>query len=289
VKTLKDEQPKIGEEANISYFYYSYRASYRDRRLRRKEYADRIRVAAATTAVAIDRWAELASRLYDDIQALITETDVLLVKKQDIIEARDFLWRGLVEARAISSRRMLDEKLDSAYVGLYGYAPGVQKLYIFTLTSLKQADDLTYDRLLNETQDEVFSLKQADNFEARLSKETQQQVRDRDINPSRERSRDPSMAEKPFQSAELGNLIRGKVADLRKSFNLAAAESVSVFRNQMVSLITATDSEIFHKTYPQFSEMPPGVAEAHKGAPWLSNLAIKRGARFRSRQSRSSS
>ena len=87
-------------------------SSFRDRRLRRKDYADRIRVAAATTAVAIDRWAELASRLYDDIQALIIDTDVLLVQKEDIIETRDLLWRGLVEARAISSRRILDEKLD---------------------------------------------------------------------------------------------------------------------------------------------------------------------------------
>jgi hypothetical protein len=58
----------------------------KDRRLRRKEYADRIRKAASETMVALHRWKELAVRLYDDIQPLITDCDMELVQVQDVVK-----------------------------------------------------------------------------------------------------------------------------------------------------------------------------------------------------------
>jgi ABC-type nickel/cobalt efflux system permease component RcnA len=48
---------------------------YRNERLKQKEYADRIRQAAAATAIAIGRWVELAGSLYTRLQPLITDTD----------------------------------------------------------------------------------------------------------------------------------------------------------------------------------------------------------------------
>src|SRR5271169_985382 len=112
----------------------------KDRHLRRREYADRIRRAAAETVVALGRWRELALRLYDEIQPLITETDIKAVKNQTqdpyLVDVRDFLWHGLTSARAISLKRILDEKIESAYLNLYGYEPHVQALYDSVTTSL---------------------------------------------------------------------------------------------------------------------------------------------------------
>lgn len=203
----------------ISFFI----SSFRDRRLKRKEYADRIRNAAAATAVAVERWTELAARLYDDIQALITDTDVLLVKKQNVIIARDFFWRGLVEARATASRRILDEKLDSAYLGLYGYAPDIQQLYTSVMASLKDTDQTTYSKLLSKSQRDIMELVEA---------------------------------EKPFTSAYLGNRLRHTTAELREQLVLAAASIVSDFRSRTLALISATDAQIIQKTYPEFTVTP---------------------------------
>ena len=198
-------------------------SSIRDRRLRRKEYADRIRQAVADTVGSAERWAELAARLYDDIQALITETDMLLVKKQDVVAARDVFWRGLVEARAISSGRILDEKLDSGYVGLYGYAPNIHALYLTAMTALKKADEAAYDQLMAQTQEDIMQM--PDN-------------------------------EKPFQSAALGNRLRHTTHKAKEQLALASTDIVSAFRLPMLELIKANDLEIFHKTYPPFVSVP---------------------------------
>lgn len=66
-------------------------AILKDRSLRRREYADRIRKAAADTLVALDRWFEIASRYFRDAQPLLTEADMQLVATQDVTQARDAL------------------------------------------------------------------------------------------------------------------------------------------------------------------------------------------------------
>jgi len=55
-------------------------AWHKDRLLRRKEYADQVRRAASLVTAKLERWAELALRLYEELQPLITETDIMLKK-----------------------------------------------------------------------------------------------------------------------------------------------------------------------------------------------------------------
>src|SRR5262249_34861017 len=129
-----------------------------ERRLRRKEYADRIRRAAAETAVALERWKELALRFYEEIQPLITDADVRLLQEQDVVKVRDFLWRGLVAARAETCQQIHKEKIETAYVGLYGYHPDVQATYRAAVESLRRAEQRTYDEILEHTQDDVLAL-----------------------------------------------------------------------------------------------------------------------------------
>jgi uncharacterized protein (UPF0218 family) len=66
----------------------------KDRRLRRREYADRIRRAAAETVAGLDRWRQLALSLYDTIQPLITDSDVMVLRgsgePNNITDVRDF-------------------------------------------------------------------------------------------------------------------------------------------------------------------------------------------------------
>jgi hypothetical protein len=89
----------------------------KDHRLRNREYADRIRLAAAQTLAGIERWKEVGLRSFDDVQPLITDADTLLVKEQDPIRTRDSLWRALMALQAETSKRILNERLEGAYSG----------------------------------------------------------------------------------------------------------------------------------------------------------------------------
>jgi hypothetical protein len=65
----------------------------KDRLLRRKELSDRVRRSTGIIITKADRWKQLSLRFFDELQPIITDADVLLVKEQDVVTARDFFWR----------------------------------------------------------------------------------------------------------------------------------------------------------------------------------------------------
>jgi hypothetical protein len=130
----------------------------KDQQLRKKEYADKIRFLAGTIIAKFERWKELSLRFFEDIQPLITETDNYLVNERDLIKTRDFLWIGLTRARIISSQRILDEKIENAYVDLYGYDPRIEALFSKTIEGLKTLDRRSYESLLEKTQMDIIRL-----------------------------------------------------------------------------------------------------------------------------------
>lgn len=190
----------------------------KDRNLKRREYADRIRQAAAGTVVALERWKELALRLHDDIQPLITEADVMAagheMELENVIKVREFFWHGLVSARATASLRIVAENIESAYLGLYGYEPRVQVLYDQITSSLKRADEESFLKLLAETQADTLSLRKIVG---------------------------------PIESAQLGNLLRLTTSDTASELHDKMGTIVDNFRTEMMRLITATDLEIANK------------------------------------------
>lgn len=186
----------------------------KDRRIRQKEYADRIRRAAADTVVALQRWKELAIRLYDDIQPLLTDSDMQLVQIQDYIKVRDSLWRGLVAARAEASRRILAEKIETAYIGLYGYHPEVQAAYDTVVSRLSAADSSAYHELLKGTQLDVVSFDKAAG---------------------------------PYKSAQLGNALRLTARRIELELRRMLDSAIEPFRLQMLRLIELPDADLVTK------------------------------------------
>jgi hypothetical protein len=186
----------------------------KDRLLRQREYSDRIRRAAAETAATLDRWQQLALQLYDDIQPLITDTDMMLVESQDLVQTRDHLWRGIMQCRANASERIINERVELSYVNLYGYDPGVQKLFTDVTTKLREADAHWYKQLRDNTQDDVLSLHDA---------------------------------KKPYRSAELGNMLRATCHDMEERLSENLESLISPFRARMIALIQASDGELVTK------------------------------------------
>jgi hypothetical protein len=189
-------------------------ASYKDRQLRRKEYADKIRRAAGTIIAKLERWKELSLRFYEDIQPLMMDADIELMKKQDVVGTRDYLWRHLVELRATASQRIVDEEIEIAYADLYGYDSRIHTLYVDSVRRLKKVDADIFGRVLERTQSDVLRLEEQP---------------------------------KPFRSAKLGNALRITCTELSAKLEAQLDELVDEFRNQMVKLIEADDKLIVEK------------------------------------------
>ncbi len=184
---------------------YSWR---NDRQLRRLEYADRIRYAAGLTASVFDRWQTLVQQFFDGVQPLIVEIDELAAQGQDTAAARRALVRGLYEHRAAVRRDVREERIESAYVDLYGYDPNVHALFLATVAQLHRIDDRAFDQLLH------------------LAKGSQ--------------SAAPATEPESDQRATLGVQCR----TLYLAHHTDSLAVIKAFHSQMLRLIQATDHQI---------------------------------------------
>lgn len=194
-----------------SAFIYSL---YRDRKFKEKESADKIRNAAGIIAAKIERWRELNLRFFQEIQPLITDSDILLVQTQDAIKTRDFLWSGLDKAKSISLQRIVDEQIEIAYSDLYGYDPRIQTIFSVTVEELKLIDEFLFNKLLVLTQQNV------------LDFENQ---------------------ERPPTSSKLGNILRETCKIIYVEYKQEMDKIIAPFIKEMIKLIKSTDNEIVNR------------------------------------------
>lgn len=185
-----------------------------DRRLRRKEYSDRIRRAAGEIIVKLERWRELSLSYFDDIQPIIVDADVNISNGSDLISTRDAFWRDAIAMRASSLRRIIDEQVELAYSDLYGYDPRIQNLFISAVDNLRTIDKEMHRLFLLLVQRGMEKL---------------------------ENSIDE------YQSAQLGNLLREISGKVAKEHRGMMERIISPFRIEMVKLIMSTDNDIVGK------------------------------------------
>ena len=139
---------------------------------------------------------------------------MFLTESKNVIATRDKLWVDLLDKETAGTRRILDEAIEFAYIDLYGYDPQMRDLFREAINRLRLTDERTGREILLETQADVMSF----------------QGRKNDI-----------------QSAELGNCLRERIAQLRDRSRLARNEILLPFQRELARLIDAGDSEIFKK------------------------------------------
>ncbi len=183
----------------------------KDQDLRRKEYADRIRRSAGTIVAKLQRWRDLTLRFFEDVQPLITEADMTLLKRQPVLAVRDFFWRGMVDARAKSSQRIVEEQIEIAYVDLYGYDPRIQILFGEVINRLKLIDQSMYTQALYSTQSDI--------------------LRFQSLKP-------------PYSSAQLGNELRNTCYLLAEESSRLMDEAIAPFSLEMIKVIEKDDQQI---------------------------------------------
>jgi nitrogen fixation-related uncharacterized protein len=111
-----------------------------DADLKRKQYADQIRHSASVVTAKIERWSPLADRYFEDIQSTIVDVSEKVEATHTREPANRILFKGLVQAQATASQRIVDEQLEVAYIELYGYVPSLQKTFDTTIQDIKSAE-----------------------------------------------------------------------------------------------------------------------------------------------------
>jgi|SRR5580698_1466804 hypothetical protein len=119
----------------------------KDRNLRSKEYADRIRAAAASTLARVDRCQSLLLSLGEAVQPAITEIDGLMVQHGDSVACRDKLWKVLYELHTAIAIKFSDEEIELAYAPLLAFRKDIYGLFKDALHSAKVADSIAFNFL----------------------------------------------------------------------------------------------------------------------------------------------
>lgn len=184
----------------------------KNRQLKKTQYADRIRSAAAVLTAKLERWRDLAHGLFEEIQPAITDADVALMKERDVVATRDKFWRDLGVARLAVSQRIRDEQIEIAYAKLYGYDPGVRDLFLTAIDRLQAIRETTHQKVSTLTQNDILRFHGAHTA-----------------------------------SAELGNKLRTTCAQVAANYAHEMAKVVEPFRQEMIKLIEATDDNITRK------------------------------------------
>lgn len=183
----------------------------KDRALKRKEYADKIRHSAGTVTAKLQRWKDLSLRYFEDIQPLITKADWMLAKKQAVVDIRDLFWQGMVDARAVASQRIMDEQIEIAYTDMYGFDPRIQVLFSEVVNRLRIIDRSIYTQALYLTQAGIV------HFES---------------------------VPEPHQSAQLGNELRDGCYNLAEKCKSLMNNAIDPFAREMIKLIQESDQRI---------------------------------------------
>ncbi len=226
----------------------------KDRVLRQKELADRVRRSAGLIVAKADRWCQLAVSIFDQLQPVVTDADCMLVKSKNVIEVRDYLWRELLKLQAEIKMRSMEEEIEVAYADMYGFDVRVYELFSGLIAYLGQVRTISFRALSSRTQDVILE------FEAKHGE---------------------------YDSAILGNRLRTVTIDCEKLTRELMSSAVGSFRSEMNRLVNSTDKEIAGKeiSIRGEEELLPPIAgiELHfiGGSSQSGSLKVARGYRMR--------
>jgi hypothetical protein len=186
----------------------------KDRKLRLKEYSDRVRRSAALVVARADRWKHLSLGLFQDIQVAITDADIILMNNRDVRQADDFFWRELFIAQRAIAKKLTDEQIEIAYVDLFGYDAKIHDLFSALVQRLAATDRRVFVALLKRAQNDI------------LGSYNQEGV---------------------YVSTELGNRLRVTARESASWCSDLMEAALVEFRNEMIKIVRATDEAIAQK------------------------------------------
>jgi Caspase domain len=129
----------------------------KDRQLRRKEFAERVRNAAAVTLAKLERWRDIALLKFRDVPPAVIGLLDGLSGANTLIDAREKLWKELFTIQSTGGHRISQEEIEIAYVGLYSYHPRVYESFGATISAMRRLDEGVWLRFMESSQDAILA------------------------------------------------------------------------------------------------------------------------------------
>ena len=124
----------------------------KDRHLRSKEYADKIRAAAAVTLSKVDRCQHLFESITDRVQRYITDADTMIVSTKDVVKCRDEFWKNLHLLRADILSEFQSEGIEVSYAPLLIYRTDIYELFRDSMLAARAIEAASFTVLQTECQ-----------------------------------------------------------------------------------------------------------------------------------------
>jgi hypothetical protein len=116
----------------------------KDRNLREREQADKVRNAAARTLAKLDRWKEISLLMFAQMDIVFVETSKLWASGAKGETLRDELWERLDQVRVKSLENITKEEIETAYQDLYSFDPSVRDYVETVLNLLKDEEEVMF-------------------------------------------------------------------------------------------------------------------------------------------------
>ncbi len=185
----------------------------KDRIAKETENADKVRYAASMALTKLDRWQLLNLSLFQELQPVFVEVSEKLDEQYDAIKARDYLWKKINIQRSSISKKVLDEQIYTAYIGLLSHFPDSREKFQTLFDKLIEIESLNSERLLSETEKNVLSFK---------DKKT------------------------GYTTAVLGNALRKSTLKQKESFKIQTSEAISPVKDFLFNIVSTSNQEILY-------------------------------------------
>jgi len=131
----------------------------KDRATRVSDQANRVRAAAASTIVKLDRWQAVQLSMYQELQPSFVELSEELAKQYDVVAARDKFWRQVNLARTRVNKQVLDEQLATAYADIVTHFPTARTKVIGALAEISSVEQQSTEVFLAKAERAILDLK----------------------------------------------------------------------------------------------------------------------------------
>lgn len=128
----------------------------KDRATRVADQANKVRLAAATTLVKLDRWQNVQESFYDELQPDFVALSQDLKKNYDVVAVRDRFWIKGVQARARVLKQVSDEQLLTGYVDLLTHFPAAREKVSSAFASAETLADMTTKNFMAKSEQAIF-------------------------------------------------------------------------------------------------------------------------------------
>jgi hypothetical protein len=183
----------------------------RDRASRTIDQANRVRTAAASAIVKLDRWQAVQLSVYQELQPLFVELSEDLAKKYDVVAVRDKFWRQVNAERTRIARQVLEEQLGTAYLDLTVHFPTAREKYAETFVALGKVEAQVTEEFLAEGEQAILGL------------------------PSSKAS---------YQTAQLGNALRDRAQRSVTRLKRESDDTLAELRRFLLATIARSDDAI---------------------------------------------